>query len=102
MLELGPDAARLHVEVAEDIEANGVDLVFCAGPLMKGLFDALPGERKGAWAPAASEIESALLGAIRPGDAVMVKGSNGSRMGPIVAAIRKHAAGSPADEVSEC
>ena len=29
--------------------------------------------------------------AIRAGDVVMVKGSNGSRMGPLVAAIRTHA-----------
>jgi UDP-N-acetylmuramoyl-tripeptide--D-alanyl-D-alanine ligase len=77
---------------------NGVDLVFAAGPMMKGMFDALPAEKKGLWAPTASDIEGALLAEIRAGDAVMIKGSNGSRMGPVVAALRKQAA-LAADEV---
>lgn len=92
MLELGDHAQRLHEELAEPILLNGVDLVFAAGPMMKALFDKLPAEKQGLWAPAAADIERALIGEIRAGDAVMVKGSNGSRMGPIVAAIRKHAA----------
>ena len=98
MLELGPQSQALHEELAGAIEANGVDLVFAAGPMMKALFDALPASKKGLWAPASLDIEGALIGEIRAGDAVMVKGSNGSRMGPVVAAIRKHAAGEPAGE----
>jgi UDP-N-acetylmuramoyl-tripeptide--D-alanyl-D-alanine ligase len=31
-----------------------------------------------------------LTNALRGGDVVMVKGSNGSRMGPVVAALREH------------
>ena len=92
MLELGDQAQRLHDELAEPILLNGVDLVYAAGPMMKGLFDNLPPEKKGLWAPASVDIEQALIGEIRAGDAVMIKGSNGSRMGPIVSAIRKHAA----------
>lgn len=92
MLELGDHAQRLHNELVEPILLNGVDLVFAAGPLMKGLFDSLPQDKRGLWAPASADIERALIGEIRAGDAVMIKGSNGSRMGPIVTAIRKHAA----------
>ena len=92
MLELGDHAQRLHEELSEPILINGVDLVFAAGPMMKALFDRLPAEKQGLWAPASVDIERALIGEIRAGDAVMVKGSNGSRMGPIVAAIRKYAA----------
>ena len=42
MLELGADAARRHAGLADAVEAAGIDLVFCAGPLMKSLCDALP------------------------------------------------------------
>lgn len=98
MLELGSHSQKLHEELSEPILLNGVDLVFAAGPMMKALFDELPAGKKGLWAPTSAGIESALTGEIRAGDAVMVKGSNGSRMGSIVAAIRKHAA-EVADEV---
>jgi len=43
-------------------------------------------------------LEPAVLGAVRPGDAVMVKGSFGSRMAPIVKALERVYAGSPAPE----
>jgi len=99
MLELGPDAAKLHADLAAAVIAARVDLVYAAGPLMKSLFDALPADKRGRWAPTAADIESALPGEIRAGDAVMVKGSNGSRMWSVVAAIRKHAATQTADEV---
>lgn len=98
MLELGEFAPKLHAELVEPVILNGVDLVFAAGPMMKEMFDALPADKKGLWAPTASDIEAALLEEIRAGDAVMIKGSNGSRMGPVVAALRKQAA-LAADEV---
>ena len=68
---------------------NRVDLVFSSGPLMKGLHDSLPARVRGAWAEKASDIEAALFEALAPGDVVMVKGSNGSRMGPVVAAMKQ-------------
>ena len=37
MLELGPSAAELHADLAGDLEAAGVDLVFTAGPMMARL-----------------------------------------------------------------
>ena len=65
---------------------SGVDLVFCCGPLMRALWEALPSERRGGYAENSAALESQLLAAIRPGDAVMVKGSLGSRMGLLVKA----------------
>jgi UDP-N-acetylmuramoyl-tripeptide--D-alanyl-D-alanine ligase len=57
---------------------------------MRHLFDALPERIRGAWAPHASELHAPVIEAIQGGDTVMVKGSNGSRMGPLVAALREH------------
>lgn len=87
MLELGSEGPALHRELLEAIQASRVDLVFAAGPLMKHLFAALPVEHQGAYAGTSAEIEEAVSGAVRTGDVVMVKGSNGLRMGRIVKAL---------------
>jgi UDP-N-acetylmuramoyl-tripeptide--D-alanyl-D-alanine ligase len=87
MLELGPSGADLHRALADAILAHQIDLVFCAGPLMKSLWDALPSERRGGYADSAATLEPQIVGTIADGDAVMVKGSLGSKMGPIVKAL---------------
>ena len=89
MLELGGKGPALHRELAEAVLANGVDLVFCSGPLMQELWQALPSERRGGYAETAAALESSLLAVVRPGDAIMIKGSLGSRMGPLVKALER-------------
>jgi len=89
MLELGDDAPKYHAGLAEPIEAAAIDQVFCAGPLMKSLWDALPQNRRGGYAKTADELAALIVGAVGPGDAVMVKGSNGSRAGAVAAALAR-------------
>jgi UDP-N-acetylmuramoyl-tripeptide--D-alanyl-D-alanine ligase len=89
MLELGPTGRTLHRGLAEPILANAVDLVFCCGPLMQALWQALPASRRGGYAEDSAALEAQVLPAIRAGDAVMVKGSLGSRMAPIVKALQR-------------
>jgi UDP-N-acetylmuramoyl-tripeptide--D-alanyl-D-alanine ligase len=89
MLELGPQGRELHRALIEPVLAHAIDLVFCSGPLMRALWEALPPERRGGYAETAAELESAVIGAIHAGDAVMVKGSLGSKMGPIVKALER-------------
>src|SRR5438094_621957 len=88
MLELGSRGAELHRELAPATLAHGVDLVFCCGPLMRATWEALPSSRKGSYAETSAALESDVLAAVQPGDAVMVKGSLGSRMTPIVKALQ--------------
>jgi UDP-N-acetylmuramoyl-tripeptide--D-alanyl-D-alanine ligase len=88
MLELGAEAPALHRELAADVERNGVQVVYAAGPLMKHLFDALPREIQGVWRLSSADLEAALAETIAAGDVVMVKGSHGSRMGPVVEALK--------------
>ncbi|HEY0441272.1 MAG TPA: Mur ligase family protein, partial [Xanthobacteraceae bacterium] len=87
MLELGPQGAAMHAALAEMIADCKVDLVFCSGPLMRALWDALPAALRGAYAPDSAALQPQVLAAIEAGDAVMIKGSLGSRMGPIVRAL---------------
>ena len=87
MRELGEDAAGLHRELAEAVSRSGVDLVYCAGPLMQELWNALPSPQRGGYAETAEALGSQLVSALQPGDAVMVKGSNASRMGPLAKSL---------------
>jgi UDP-N-acetylmuramoyl-tripeptide--D-alanyl-D-alanine ligase len=89
MLELGAEAAALHRDLAAPIDAARLDMVFCSGPLMRSLWEALPTGRRGGYAESAAALEPAVLDAVRAGDAVMVKGSLGSRMGPLVKALER-------------
>lgn len=87
MLELGVEGPAFHAGLAEPLDRAGVELVFCAGPLMKSLWDALPPTRRGGYAETAVELGLLIAKAVEPGDLVMVKGSNGSRAGAVVAAL---------------
>lgn len=89
MLELGDEGAALHRALAAPIAAAHVDLVYCSGPQMRSLWEALPSGRRGGYAETAAALEPTVLEAIRNGDAVMVKGSLGSKMGPIVKALER-------------
>ncbi|MBX9925522.1 MAG: UDP-N-acetylmuramoyl-tripeptide--D-alanyl-D-alanine ligase [Hyphomicrobiaceae bacterium] len=94
MLELGEHAPAMHADLAEPIAAAGIDLVFACGPNMAHLYAQLPEQVRGGWAATSGGLEADLVAAVRPGDAVMVKGSNGSRMAPLVEALRsRHSPG---------
>jgi UDP-N-acetylmuramoyl-tripeptide--D-alanyl-D-alanine ligase len=87
MLELGRGGEELHRALAEAVIGHGIDLVFCCGALMRALWEALPPACQGGYAETSAALEPQVLAAIQPGDTVMVKGSLGSRMAPIVKAL---------------
>lgn len=89
MLELGAGARDLHEGLAAPIDEAGVDAVFGCGPNTAALLAALPPARRGVWAETAFDLVEPLLAAVRPGDAIMVKGSLGSRMGLVVEALKR-------------
>jgi UDP-N-acetylmuramoyl-tripeptide--D-alanyl-D-alanine ligase len=86
MLELGDASESLHRGLREAIDAAGADLVLACGPMMRLLLDDLAPERR-AWAPTSAELEAVLLSMVQAGDVVMIKGSLGTRMAPLVAAM---------------
>ena len=96
MLELGADEITMHRDLATPLSDAAIDLVFAAGPRMKHLFEALPLAMRGAWAENSKTLTPYVLEAVRAGDAIMVKGSNSSRMSEIVRAIKNQFA--PAGE----
>ena len=91
MLEMGPEAPAHHAGLKEAIETARADLVFLCGPLMKALWEVLPAERRAAYAPSSTELVASVVAALKPGDTVLVKGSNGSRMSVIIDALKARA-----------
>lgn len=87
MLELGESEKDLHAALAEPVLRSGADIVYLTGPLMQVLWDLVPPERRGFYAEAPMDLLEPLATAVRPGDVVMVKGSNGLRMRGLVDAL---------------
>jgi UDP-N-acetylmuramyl pentapeptide synthase len=56
---------------------------------MAHLWEKTPEERRGASAKTSAELKDSLLEGLHAGDVVMIKGSLGSRMGPLVDAIKE-------------
>jgi UDP-N-acetylmuramoyl-tripeptide--D-alanyl-D-alanine ligase len=89
MKELGAGGPDMHRGLAETIEANRIDLVLAAGPLMKNLVDVLPKARVAAHAATSAELLETVRATVRPGDAVMVKGSLSMQMALVVKALKE-------------
>lgn len=88
MLELGPAAPQLHRDLFDAVDEAGVDLLFACGPLMKGLYDAAPSAMKGGYAATAAELTPLVLSHMQAGDVLMVKASNGTKLGALVDAVK--------------
>jgi UDP-N-acetylmuramoyl-tripeptide--D-alanyl-D-alanine ligase len=88
MLELGITGPELHADLAGPVDEAGVDVLYAAGPLMANLWGRIPSAKRGAYGETSAAITEAVLGGLRVGDVVMVKGSLGSRMGPLAEAMR--------------
>jgi UDP-N-acetylmuramoyl-tripeptide--D-alanyl-D-alanine ligase len=54
---------------------------------MKALWDVLPEMRRAFWAESAADLVPAVRDGVRPGDVVMVKGSNGSKASLVAGAL---------------
>ena len=63
---------------------------------MRNLWDALSTGKRGGYAESAANLEAQAVAAIRAGDAIMVKGSLGSKMKTIVNALEKRFPGKAA------
>ncbi len=87
MRELGDDADAIHAALAPGIINAKVDGVYTCGPHMAALNAVLPAALRGGHAETSAELLPLVAAAVRSGDIVMVKGSLGSKMAPIVEAL---------------
>ncbi|MFK5998358.1 MAG: UDP-N-acetylmuramoyl-tripeptide--D-alanyl-D-alanine ligase [Rhodobacterales bacterium] len=89
MLELGKTEAALHQGLAALEAIKALDQVHLVGPLMRGVYRALPVDKRGQWADDVAAIAPNVAGLLKAGDTVMVKGSLGTGLSKIVDVIRK-------------
>jgi len=94
MLELGEHAAGMHAECGEAAAALGIDVVVGVRGNARYLVDAAAelGVR-GVFLEDAGAAGEWLVRNLRPGDAVLVKGSRGVRLEVAIAALRKELKG---------
>ena len=89
MLELGENSQVLHEELLGPIDEADVNAVYACGPMMAHLWESLPDGRRGAYAETSEGLNDSVLQGLRAGDVIMVKGSLGSKMIPIVDALKR-------------
>ena len=78
----------MHAELAADLSANRVDLLFGAGPLTRALYDAAPASMRAAWAERVQRADRRSRHVLRGGEHHLLKAPTGTRIGPLVAALR--------------
>ncbi len=88
MLELGPAEREMHADIVKVPGLAAVSKVHCAGERMRALYQALPREQRGEWFETAEKMAARVKNLLDAGDIAMVKGSLGSRLGQVVAAIK--------------
>jgi UDP-N-acetylmuramoyl-tripeptide--D-alanyl-D-alanine ligase len=87
MLEMGEYSAAVHRELAEPLGNAGIDDIWLAGPDMASLRDALGDGAGVVYRANADELIDYVLANVRAGDLLMIKSSNGTGFGRIVAAL---------------
>ena len=87
MLELGERSEFLHLDLLAKV-CSSADLVFTVGPMMDRMGRNLPPMLFGGNGDTADAITEQVVASLGEGDVVLVKGSLGMAMAPIVAAIR--------------
>lgn len=86
MRELGRESLALHEALAAPLMESGVDSVLAAGD-MRAVLDRIPASMRGATADTGEGLADSAAETVGPGDVVMVKGSNASRMDVVVARL---------------
>jgi UDP-N-acetylmuramoyl-tripeptide--D-alanyl-D-alanine ligase len=87
MRELGEASDRFHAELAGPLGEAGVSHAILVGAGMAPLAEALEGRMEFVHVPDAAAARDRLRALLAPGDAVLVKGSNGVGLAAVVAAL---------------
>ncbi|MAX00583.1 MAG: UDP-N-acetylmuramoylalanyl-D-glutamyl-2, 6-diaminopimelate--D-alanyl-D-alanine ligase [Sphingomonas sp.] len=87
MRELGVGSAEYHTALAGPVGEAGIKWAILVGEEMKALAKALEGRIDFVHVPDAAAARDRLLAELAPGDAVLIKGSNGIGLGAVVAAL---------------
>ncbi|QNA83114.1 UDP-N-acetylmuramoyl-tripeptide--D-alanyl-D-alanine ligase [Sphingomonas sp. So64.6b] len=87
MRELGEASAAYHAALADPIDEAGVAYAVLVGPEMLHLANALEGRVQFVHVPDTAAARTNLMKILAPGDAVLIKGSNGVGLSALVASL---------------
>lgn len=87
MYELGEGSRAFHEGLAEPVKASGAQTVILVGEAMGALANALEGVVDFVHVPDAASARDRLKTMLAPGDAVLIKGSNGVGLAAVVAGL---------------
>ena len=87
MLELGEYAVRGHTETGVFAAENRIDFLVGVGPLAKHIVAGFGDAQNSAWFASNAEASAFLKAQIKPGDAVLCKGSRGMHTDEILRAL---------------
>jgi UDP-N-acetylmuramoyl-tripeptide--D-alanyl-D-alanine ligase len=87
MRELGEGSADFHAGLADDVVAARVETAVLVGEAMRPLAAALEGQVEFVHVPDAGQALERLRTLIRPGDTMLVKGSNGVGLSRLVSGL---------------
>jgi UDP-N-acetylmuramoyl-tripeptide--D-alanyl-D-alanine ligase len=89
MAELGPRAARWHVEAGRHAARLGIDLLVAVGPRALPYLDGAAGDVECCWFPDTETAAAAIEARLGPGDVVLVKGSRQAALETLAEAIAR-------------
>ncbi|GIU82921.1 MAG: UDP-N-acetylmuramoyl-tripeptide--D-alanyl-D-alanine ligase [Acidobacteria bacterium] len=92
MMELGTEAEKIHYEVGKKITESGVDFLVGVGSLAKRLIEGAKeaGLKEVEFFEDSEKAGDYILGEVKEGDLILVKGSRSVRMEKIVEKLRSH------------
>ncbi|KQS01960.1 UDP-N-acetylmuramoylalanyl-D-glutamyl-2, 6-diaminopimelate--D-alanyl-D-alanine ligase [Sphingomonas sp. Leaf357] len=93
MRELGDGSADYHAALADPVAEAGISHAVLVGAEMAALVEALEGRVQFVHVADAAAARASLLQILAPGDAVLIKGSNGVGLAALVAALKSPATG---------
>jgi UDP-N-acetylmuramoyl-tripeptide--D-alanyl-D-alanine ligase len=93
MRELGEGSGAYHAALADPVVEAGVEYAVLVGPEMAHLAEALEGRVQFVHVADAAAARNSLNDILAPGDAVLIKGSNGVGLAALVASLRTSSTG---------
>jgi UDP-N-acetylmuramoyl-tripeptide--D-alanyl-D-alanine ligase len=87
MLELGKDAAKIHIEIAKYLKQFKIDYSLLVGDLMKNLAKKLNYKNCELYA-SSDQLALRIKDLLKDGDIVLIKGSRGTKMENIIAELQ--------------
>ncbi len=87
MRELGPTAPEMHAALADAVVDHKIDQLYCCGPHMAHLVEAVNSQTDCIYELESVDLVDPITKTLSAHDTVMIKGSLGTNMKPIVEAV---------------